>query len=68
MKNRYAQPRFIVARFDSTCPQTQKKIARGDECAWYPSSRTAYHVDSKAASELRALDFAATWNMADANY
>lgn len=30
MKNRYAQPRFIVARFDSTCPQTQKKIARGN--------------------------------------
>ncbi len=67
-RHRYNPPRFIIARYDSTCPQTGKKIARGDECAWYPSARVAYHVTSKAADELRAMDFAATWGMADANY
>lgn len=61
-------PRFIIARFDSTCPQTGKKINRGDTCAWYPSSRTAYHAESKAAADLRGQDFARAWNMADANY
>lgn len=68
MRHRYNPPRFIIARFDSTCPQTGKKIRRGDECAWYPSARVAYHMDSKAASELRGQDFAAAWGMADANY
>lgn len=67
-RHRTAEPRFIIARYDSVCPQTGKKIARGEECAWYPSARVAYHVSSKAASELRAMDFASTWNMADANY
>lgn len=67
---RYADksPRFIVARFDSTCPQTQKKIRRGDTCAWYPSSRVAYHVESKAAADLRGMEFSAAYGMADANY
>ncbi len=67
-RHRYNPPRFIIARFASTCPQTGKRIERGDECAYYPGPRVAYHVDSKAASEIRAMDFAATWGMADANY
>ncbi|MCC6271735.1 MAG: hypothetical protein IT190_10690 [Microbacteriaceae bacterium] len=67
-RHRYNPPRFIIARFDSRCPQTGKPIKRGDTIAWYPSSRTAYHVESKAADELRGMDFAAAWGMADANY
>ena len=67
-RHRYNPPRFIIARHDSVCPQTGKKIARGEECAWYPSARVAYHVSSKAADELRGMNFAATWGMADANY
>ena len=67
-RHRTAEPRFIIARYDSVCPQTGKKIARGEECAYYPGPRVAYHVASKAADELHAMDFASAWGMADAQY
>ena len=61
-------PRFITAKQPGTCPETGKPIAIGDTIAWYPATRKAFHNDSKAASDLRGLEFAKAWNMADANY
>ena len=61
-------PRFITARFNSTCPETGKEIRKGDECAYYPCCRTAYHLDSEAAQEVRALQFSAACGMLDADW
>lgn len=59
---------FLKARFSSVCPETGKTIAKGDECAYFPRERKAYHSESKAAEQVRELKFAKAWNMADANW
>ncbi len=61
-------PYFTRARFPSLCAETGRKINKGDEIAYYPRDRKAYHLQSKQADELRARDFAAAFNMADANW
>lgn len=61
-------PRLITARIDGTCPETGKAIKKGDTIAWYPSSRTAFHEDSPSAAQVRELQFAAAYEMPDANY
>ena len=61
-------PYFLKARFASVCPETGKTINKGDKCAYYPRERKAFHVDSKAAEDLRALLFANCCGMADANW
>lgn len=61
-------PYFTRARFPSLCAETGRKINKGDEIAYYPRDKKAYHVDSKAADHLRGLQFNAAFNMADANY
>lgn len=63
-----AEPRFTTARLDGVCPETGLPIKRGDCIAWYPSSRRAYHESSPSARALRGMQFAAAWNMADANH
>jgi len=61
-------PYFLTARFDSTCPETGKPIKKGDECAYYPAERKAYHTESKAAEHVREMQFSRAWGMADANW
>ena len=61
-------PYFTRARFPSLCAETGRKIGKGDEIAYYPLDRKAYHADSKQAAELRGLQFNATFGMADANW
>lgn len=63
-----SSPRFIRARFASTCPETGKPIRVGDEIAYYPATQKAYHADSKAAADLRSQLFAAANCMADAEW
>ena len=65
MKN---DPYFTTARFDSVCPETGKPIRKGQEIAYYPRERKAYCAESKAAESVRALQFSACFNMADANW
>lgn len=67
-RSRSAEPQFITARLEGVCPETGLPISRGDCVAWYPSSRTAYHESSPSAQSLRGMQFAAAWNMADANH
>lgn len=47
-------PREMTARFDSVCAETGKKIKKGEQFVYYPSDKTAYHVDSKQAAEFYA--------------
>ena len=61
-------PRFITARFDSVCPQTKRPIRKGETCAYYPSTREAFHVESDQAEELRVMQWNEAHNMADANW
>lgn len=61
-------PYFTNARFNSTCPETGLAIKTGDEIAYFPETKKAYHRQSKNAEIVRALEFSRSWGMADANY
>jgi hypothetical protein len=61
-------PYFTKARFDSICPETGKQIKKGDEIAYYPRSGKAFHIDSKAASDLRGTNFSKTFGLADSDW
>lgn len=61
-------PYFTRARFPSVCAETARKIEKGDEIAYYPRDRKAYHAESKQAAELRGLQFNAAFDMADSNW
>jgi hypothetical protein len=61
-------PYFTRARFDSICPETGKQIKKGDEIAYYPKHKKAYHPDSKAASGLRSLQATQALGLADADW
>lgn len=61
-------PYFTTARFDSVCAETGKPIRKGEEIAYYPRERKAYCSTSKAAENVRALQFASAYGMADANW
>lgn len=61
-------PYLTTARFDSVCPETGKTIKKGEPIAYFPQLKRAYHESSKAAEELRAIRFANSWGMSDANY
>lgn len=65
---RSVTPFFCQARFPGKCPETGKDIKRGDRIAYFPAERRAYHETSKAAEQVRGLQFASSWAMADANY
>ena len=65
---RSSNPCFILAKFASKCPETGLIIKAGERCAYFPRDRKAYHDTSKSAEQLRALDFAQAYNMADANW
>ena len=68
MKYHYRRPYMTVAHYDSTCPETGLPIRQGDEIAYYPRDRKAFHTSSQSADNVRRLDFAESYNMADANY
>lgn len=61
-------PYFTTARFPSVCPETGKSIKKGDTIAYFPATCKAYHESSKAAEQVRGMQFAESWGMADANY
>ena len=61
-------PYFTRARFNSTCPETGLAIGIGDEIAYFPETKKAYHRQSEHADIVRALEFSRSWGMADADY
>ena len=65
---RDTSPYFTTARFESKCPETGKDIKKGERIAYFPATRTAYAEDSKAAEQVRGMEFSAAYGMADANY
>lgn len=64
----YGDPYFLKARFASTCPETGKPIRKGDEIAYYPRERKAYHADSKAAENVRALQVSKAFCLGDQDW
>jgi hypothetical protein len=66
MKN--YDPYFTKARFDSVCPETGKQIKKGDEIAYYPRHRKAFHASSKAAEDLRGMKFSQAFGLDDVNW
>ena len=60
--------RIIIAQREGLCPETGKVFKAGEEVVYDPLSKLAYHQDSQIANDLRAQQFAQTWNMSDANY
>ncbi|WP_043588454.1 hypothetical protein [Geminisphaera colitermitum] len=68
----YKPPRIMPARFASTCPETGKPIRKGDEIAYFPDERKAYHAESGKAQRLRddirAREATAALGLADADW
>jgi hypothetical protein len=62
------EPRFIQARFGGRCPETGREFRKGDTVAWFPRERKAFHESSKAAEQVRGLQFSKSWGMADADW
>jgi hypothetical protein len=61
-------PYFTKARFDSICPETGKQIKKGDEIAYYPKTKKAFHSSSKSASNVRSLQASQALGLADADW
>lgn len=68
MRYRNNDPYFTTARFNSVCPETGKPIKKGDEIAYYPRIKKAFHKDSKAYEQVKLLEFNDSFNMMDTNY
>lgn len=68
MKHYYTTPKIMIAKFDSTCPETGKPIKRGDTIAYFPDVKKAYHESSKNAEIARGIAFSEQWEMGDRNY
>lgn len=68
MRRLNSTPYFTVARFAGKCPETGKDIKKGDRIAYFPATRKAYHEASKAADQVRGMEFASAYGMADAAY
>ena len=61
-------PVIMIAKFASLCPETGLKIKKGDEIAYFPSVKKAFHKNSKNAESARALLFSKQWGMADSDW
>jgi len=59
---------MIKARFNSVCPETGREIKKGEQCAYFPVERKAYHEESEHAGQVRGLEFNEAYGMADANW
>lgn len=49
-------PRLMKALFPSVCPETGRAIKRGDQIAYFPAKRKAYHSESQSAALVRAMN------------
>lgn len=68
MKYRNADPREITARFESVCPETGNRILKGDACLYFPRTHQAFHLESRAAADWRAQQFADAAGLDDAGW
>jgi hypothetical protein len=61
-------PYKTTAKFDSTCPETQKQIKKGETIVYFPATRSAVHTDSPSAARWRSQKFADDAGLADAGW
>lgn len=68
-RNRYNAPFMTIARHAGwVCAETGAKIKKGDPIAYFPNGQKAYSENSKAAEDVRALEFSRAFNMGDSDY
>lgn len=67
-RSRNRDPYTCYARFNGTCAETGNVIRKGDKIVYEPATGNVYVNNSKRADEVRAMEFAAANNMADANW
>ncbi len=46
-------PRLIDAKYDTKCSETGEPIKKGEQCVYYPSSKSCFSMNSKQAKEFR---------------
>ena len=46
-------PRLIYAKYDTICSETGEPIKKGEQCVYYPSSKSCFSMNSKQAKEFR---------------
>ena len=44
-------PRRITAKFNCICDESKKPIKKGEECIYYPLSKSVFRLDTKQAHE-----------------
>jgi hypothetical protein len=54
MKN---DPREMIAKFDSVCAESSKKIKRGDRIIYWPTMRSAYLIGHAPLAEAEFTAF-----------
>lgn len=47
------EPRKTYSKFDCTCAETGKQIARSEECLFDPITKKAYHATSEAYKNFK---------------
>lgn len=55
--NHNLDPRIITAKFNSVCSESGKQIKKGEECLYYPSSKSVFCLDTKQAESFRSWQF-----------
>lgn len=63
-----SRPRLITARFSSTCAETGRVIAKGEQCYYFPDLRKVYHLESNTAATIRGNAWNRAHNMPDAEW
>ena len=64
MKNRRYinnDPKIIKAKFQSICAETGEIIKAGEDCLYYPGSKSVFKLDTKQAEEFRNWKFDINW-------
>lgn len=67
-RRRLQAPYFTKARFDGICAETGQLIHRGDAILYNPTTKQVFCDSSQQACDKRAMDFAQSFDMADANW
>lgn len=50
-------PRIITARFESICAETHEIIKKGEECVYYPLSKSVFSSNSGQFKEYMEMQF-----------
>lgn len=58
MQKNHGEPFEMRAKYRTRCPQTGRLIAVGDLAMYFPKARKMYHLESPAAQQVKAMEYA----------